>query len=87
MLRSVLAKSKKFLTDQFETLIFEKHRADIELVVEMRDKINHFVTGGIPYENFRVIGIRQGEKVEYRVPMWSEEQTISDFMSVVFIIT
>jgi len=84
MLRSVLPKSKKFLADQFETLFFEKHRADIEMVVEMRDKINHFVTGGIPYENFRVVGIRQGEKVEYQVPMWREEQTISDFMSVVF---
>lgn len=82
MLRSVLPKEKKQLVADFEQKVFAAHRSDIEDAIEARDRINHYAQGGIPYENFRVFGIRESGEVTFREPMWSEEQTIRQFMEI-----
>src|ERR1700736_2402566 len=84
MLRSVLPKEKKQLVADFEQKVFAAHRSDIEDAIEARDRINHYAQGGIPYENFRVFGIRESGEVTFREPMWSEEQTIRQFMEIAF---
>jgi len=84
MLRNVLPKEKKHLVAGFEEKVFAPHRSDIEDAIEARDKVNHYAQGGIPYENFRVFGVRESGVVTFREPMWSEEQTIREFMGIAF---
>ncbi len=83
MLRSVL-KKRKGDVQGFETLIFGKHKEDIKMVVEARDKMNHFTNGGIPFRHFAVYGVRENDEVVFRFPMWSSDQRTSEFMRVVF---
>jgi hypothetical protein len=84
LLRNVLPQEKKHFAHDFEQKIFEAHRSDIRQAVEMRDRVNHYLEGGIPYENFRVFGLRQSGKVIYKTPMWNDDQTLTEFMNVAF---
>jgi hypothetical protein len=84
LLRNVLPKEKKHFADDFEQAIFAPHKADIERIVDARDKINHYIEGGVPYEQFAVIGTREKGTVTYQVPMWNQEQTMDDFMEIAF---
>jgi hypothetical protein len=84
LLRNVLPKEKKNFADDFEQAIFAPHKADIEQIVDARDKINHYIEGGIPYQQFTVIGIREKGTVTHQVPMWNQEQTMFDFMEIAF---
>jgi hypothetical protein len=84
LLRNVLPKETKRLADDFEQTIFAPHKADIEQIVDARDKINHYIEGGIPYEQFAVIGIRDKGVVTHQVPMWNYEQPMVDFMEIIF---
>lgn len=56
----------------------------IENTIEARDKINHFIDGGINFEHFNVIALHDGEKEMLKLPMWSNEQSIRAFMEVVW---
>ncbi len=53
-------------------------------VVDTRNKMNHFLDGGIPIEHFAVY--REGDGIDgaIRVPMWSADQTIMEFMDAVW---
>jgi len=84
MLRSVLPKGKEYFADDFEEKIFGPHRSNIQDAIEIRDRVNHYLEGGVPHENFRVFGVRQSGEVTYKVPMWSQDQTIVEFMNIAF---
>jgi hypothetical protein len=58
LLRNVLPKEKKHFADDFEQTILATHKADIEQIVNARDKINHYIEGGIPYEQL-ALGSRE----------------------------
>lgn len=62
----------------------EKNQNWLEDTISARDKINHFIDGGINFEYFSVICIKEGEKVTLQLPMWSNEQTIRDFMQIIW---
>jgi hypothetical protein len=84
MLKSALPKEKKKQATDFEEFIFEKHKVDIQMIVDVRDKINHLVDGGISFKNFAVYGLRENGVVTYKCPMWSHDQCVSEFMRVAF---
>ncbi len=50
--------------------------------IEARDKINHFLDGGINYEDFAVYSLIDNKKVVLHRPMWSQEQSVMAFMDV-----
>ncbi len=56
----------------------------IAATVEARDKINHFVSGGIDFKFFSVFPREEGGKRTVRVPMWSPDQTVRQFMEAIW---
>jgi len=52
MLKSATPKTERHRIPAFERLIFEKHKADLEMIIEARDRINHYVEGGLDYRIF-----------------------------------
>jgi hypothetical protein len=84
MLKSAIPKTERHLIPAFQKLIFEKHKADLDTIIEARDRINHYVEGGLDYRNFFVFGTKQRGVITLRLPMWSADQPIADFMDVSF---
>ena len=65
-------------------LIIENAEKWLKATIDARDKINHFIDGGINFEHFSV-HLLKDEAVELlKVPMWSPQQPIRDFLSVVW---
>ena len=84
ILRSAVPRAERHTVPAFERLVFEKHKADLEMIIEARDRINHYVEGGLDYRNFSVFGMKQRGIITLRVPMWSADQRIVDFMGISF---
>jgi len=64
--------------------IIRQNQPWLEMTIEARDKINHFLNGGINFEFFTVQLIKNSEREQLRVPMWSNEQSIRQFMEIVW---
>lgn len=52
--------------------------------IDARDRINHFIDGGIDFKHFAVFATQDDAGVHLRVPMWSDQQTICDFLGVIW---
>ena len=52
--------------------------------IKARDKINHFIDGGINFEYFTVCLIKDADKKQLRIPMWSNKQSIRSVMDVIW---
>jgi len=66
------------------TLLLEKHKLWLHGVIEARDKQNHFIDGGIPFEYFGVFWDRSKSIAVIHTPRWSNDQTISEFMDIIW---
>lgn len=68
-----------------EESIIRKHTPWLESTIEARDKINHFLRGGISLDNFIVhksnVVSSLNENIIY-VPMWTPDVTIRRYMEV-----
>ncbi len=62
----------------------EKNQSWLEATINARDKINHFFNGGIDFKYFTIYCLKDKEAEKLQTPMWSNEQTIKDFMQVVW---
>lgn len=69
---------------KFAILFINQSSPWLEKTIEARDKINHFIDGGINFEYFTVIALHDGEKEILKLPMWNNEQSIRNFMEVVW---
>jgi len=58
----------------------KKHQPWLDGTITARDKINHFIDGGVDFKNFIVINFEGTIKT----PMWSPEQKIRDFMITIW---
>lgn len=65
----------------FNEMLIARNQAWLEGTIEARDKINHFLDGGI---DFRLFCVRRSPVGSVTVPMWSSDQTISEFMEAVW---
>ena len=66
------------------TVLLEKHKDWLKLVIEARDKQNHFIDGGIPFEHFGVFWDRSKPIAVIHTPGWSNDQAVTEFMDVVW---
>jgi hypothetical protein len=73
---------KKFSSQLISTV--KKHQGWLRDTIIARDKINHFIDGGINFEYFIVICVEENKETQLKVPLWSSEQTIRDFMGVIW---
>jgi hypothetical protein len=63
----------------------KKHQAWLIDVIDARDKINHFIDGGVDFNGFTVFcAIEKSGEKKTHVPMWSSNQTVLAFMDVVW---
>lgn len=53
-------------------------------IIAARDKITHFLDGGISYENFTVFIKKNGNDEKLIFPTWAPQQTIKQLMEVVW---
>jgi len=84
MLKSAIPKSEQHTIPAFEQVVLSKHRENLDMIISARDKMNHYLEGGLDYRNFSVFGTKQRGVITLRVPMWSEDQRIADFMHAAF---
>jgi hypothetical protein len=78
--RRNLPKDKQRIVEGLIKYLFERSQEWLTLTIDARDKVNHFLDGGIPFENFSVL--YRGEPSAIRVPMWSPDMSVDSFMEV-----
>ncbi len=60
------------------------HEVWLDDTINARDKINHFLDGGINFEHFAVYSFIENGKEHLKVPMYSNDQDIRTFMNTVW---
>ena len=78
-LNNLPAEMKK-QTNGFNTILIENNKIWLEETILARDKINHYIEGGVDYRSFSVF--KDTKTNEIRVPLWSPDQTIESFMAI-----
>ena len=64
--------------------VLQEHRPWLTQVIAARDRTNHFLDGGIPYEQFLVRKIRRNHVEGVYVPMWNDSQQMVEAMEAVW---
>ena len=82
VLRRNLGKSQKPQVDGIQKILFDKSRDWLQATIHARDKINHYIDGGISFEDFAVFCHPETGAVHR--PMWSADQTVSAFLDVIW---
>jgi len=67
-----------------EEQVLDLHKPWLEMAIEARDRLNHFLDGGANFEAMLVIKMMKDEKEVVHVPMWDEENTMRFTMEVIF---
>jgi hypothetical protein len=62
-------------------LVLKPHREWLPDVIEARDKVSHYLQGGVDFELF---GVHLMEGGDVRVPLWAPDQTVLEFMDVIW---
>lgn len=62
-------------------LVMKPHREWLPDVIGARDKVSHYLQGGVDFELFAVHPEGEGS---IRVPMWSDDQSVAEFMEVIW---
>jgi hypothetical protein len=74
------ARTAKMVEEQ----VLDLHKPWLEMAIEARDRLNHFLDGGANFEAMLVIKMMKDEKEVVHVPMWDEENTMRFTMEVIF---
>lgn len=77
-----LPKQYKKQAQGYKTVLFVNQQDWLTETIHARDKINHYLEGGINFQNFTVYKDPNSENVH--VPMWSDDQKISEFMDIIW---
>jgi hypothetical protein len=80
VLRHNLPEQHKYTAIGFEKVIFDQHRPWLNHVIKLRDRVNHYLEGGISTQAFTVY--KAGEEI--KVPMFTKEQTVAQLMAIVW---
>lgn len=72
-----LPKRFRHHADGIRDIVLKPHRAWVRDLVEARDKVAHYLKGGIAFEHFAVHLDPDGT---LRVPMWSSDQSVFEFL-------
>lgn len=79
-LRRNLPRDEQRVVEGVVKFLFDKRQEWLTGSIHARDKVNHYLDGGIPFEFFSVTKV--GDPPKIRVPMWSKDQTIESFLDV-----
>lgn len=79
-MRRNLPREQQKMVEGIVKILFEQRKDWLTWSIHARDKVNHFLDGGVPFEYFAVTKV--GYPPQIRVPMWSNEQTIESFMEI-----
>ena len=58
----------------------EEHQIWLTDIISARDRINHFIDGGINFESFIVVCQKTEKAEQLIIPKWSESQSISELL-------
>jgi hypothetical protein len=83
VLRRNLSKDRQHMVSGMKTIVFDAHRDWLQSTINARDRINHYLDGGVSFEQFAVF--KDPETGELHTPMWSADQSISAFLDVIWI--
>lgn len=77
---------KKRIGRGIARLIIEKHRPWLNAVIDARDRLNHMIGEPVAPEAFMIYAAqREGSSIlEIRRPIWSAEQSVREFMAVIW---
>jgi hypothetical protein len=64
----------------FERVLFDQHRPWLEQIITLRDRVNHYLEGGLSPQAFSVFKVGD----EIRIPMFTKEQSVAQLMAVVW---
>lgn len=64
--------------------VIRRNQDWLQLTIDLRDKVNHYLEGGVPYQFFRVRKVRRGNREVIVVPMWSKVQTLRQALEIVW---
>ena len=65
-------------------MLFDRNKDWLDTVIDMRDRVNHYLEGGLPIEHFNVRKVTRNDKQKVIVPMWSTSQTLRSALEVVW---
>jgi hypothetical protein len=80
-LENNLPREQRTLSRKMSKIVFGQHRTWLNDVIKARDKVNHFIEGGLRFEHFGVHKIPDGTVL---VPMWNDEQTLGEAMQAIW---
>jgi hypothetical protein len=66
-------------------MVIKKHLAWLEATITARDRINHFLDGGVDFRAFLVIKVIKDEKERIHVPQFPDGMTAREMMEVTFL--
>ncbi len=67
-----------------EENVLDAHKPWLEMAIEARDRLNHFLDGGANFEAMLVLKMMKGDKEVIHVPLWDEQTTMRHVMEVIF---
>lgn len=80
VLRRNVGQAHKAQVDGIQKVLFDQSKAWLQATIDARDKINHYVDGGISFEHFSIY--RHPETGTIHKPMWSDDQSVRQFIDV-----
>jgi len=74
------ARTAKMVEEQ----VLDLHKPWLEMAIEARDRLNHFLEGGANFEAMLVLKMTKDGNEVVHVPMWDENNTMQHVMEVIF---
>ena len=83
-LRRNLPKEYARTAKMVEEQVLDLHKPWLEMAIEARDRLNHFLEGGADFQAVVVLKMMKDGKEFIHVPMWDEQNSLRHVMEIVF---
>ena len=80
-LENNIPKKHKKQVKHMKKMLLDRNAVWLGDIITVRDKINHFIEGSVPFEYF---GVHRLPDESIKVPMWSSDQKLSAALEVVW---
>lgn len=65
-------------------MLVDDHQDWLAAAIAVRDKMNHYLDGGVSLEEFSIYVTRSPEGVTVHTPMWSKSQSVREALDVIY---
>jgi len=83
-LRRNLPKEYARTAKMVEEQVLDLHKPWLEMAIEARDRLNHFLEGGADFQAVVVLKMMKDGKEFIHVPVWDEQNSLRHVMEIVF---